>query len=142
MFIETGFEDDKHEFRSKVNSLLPTLAEHGIMIKANDGKYMFTEKGGEAFFYLMHRLIIEDCVGVDQGSVLESCGLLRFRDKDEYMITKKGIYATLSYLIQYEITNEDIIGIIKEYWVQCYECDDSCYWRIKEWGLDYESNYV
>ena len=105
------------ELCTKVTTLFPTLVEHGIMIMNADGKNEFTNQGANAFDRLMRKTIFGDDIGnMGQDLIIEMYGLMHFDDDGKYSITNEGIYTTFAYFIYCGKTNEEIVGMLKEYW--------------------------
>lgn len=117
-FVNKADKDELLKLHNRVIALYPLLVDHGVMSKNEEGKYGFTEDGSNACVILLQSIVFgntsSNCF---QDIVLEQYGLIRFYDEtNEYCITVDGIYAMLGYLLFNDKTDEEIIGMIKEFW--------------------------
>ena len=102
---------------NKTHNLFPTLIKHKIMREVDETRFMLTEKGSNAFTFLMRKIVFNsDTPELYQDSLFELQGYMRFDDKNNYTITNEALYSILMYLIYCGKTDEEIVEMIKKYW--------------------------
>ena len=116
-FIEKTPRKKAVELHDKTHNLFPTLVKHKIMREVDETRFMLTEKGSNAFTFLMRKIVFNsDTPELYQDSLFELQGYMRFDDKNNYTITNEALYGILMYLLYCGKTDEEIVEMIKEYW--------------------------